>query len=58
MFVNFEKSHFCRPKLKFLGYVVNRQGLHVDPDKVRAIVDLPIPKSVSQVRSIIGTASW
>lgn len=26
--INFEKSVFCRSSLKFLGYVVDRQGLH------------------------------
>lgn len=56
--INFEKSYFCREELKYLGYVVNREGLHVDPDKVRAIIDLPTPKFVSDVKSVIGTASW
>lgn len=53
-----EKCQFCRPELKYLGYVVDRHGLHVDPEKVSAIVNIPPPKSVSEVRRIIGMASW
>jgi len=52
------KCQFCKPSLKYLGYVVDRQGLHVDPDKVKAMLDVPVPKSVTEVRRIIGTFSW
>lgn len=56
--VSWEKCHFCRPQLKYLGYVVDGNGLHVDPDKVKAMMLLPPPKSVKDVRGIIGTFSW
>lgn len=56
--VSRDKCHFCRPQLKFLGYVVNREGLHVDPEKVQAIVNIPRPNNVSEVRRLIGMASW
>lgn len=53
-----EKCQFCRESLKYLGYVVDRQGLHVDPEKVSAILNLPTPRNVKQVRQVIGTISW
>lgn len=56
--LNREKCQFCQPELKYLGYVVNSTGLLVDPDKVSALVQIPAPKSVSEVRRIIGMASW
>lgn len=52
------KCQFCKPRLKYLGYVVDRHGLHVDPDKVRAMLDVPVPKSVTEVRRIVGTFAW
>ncbi|KAG5871033.1 hypothetical protein JTB14_010584 [Gonioctena quinquepunctata] len=30
--VSLEKCHFCRPEMKYLGHVVDRNGLHVDTD--------------------------
>ena len=56
--VSEEKCHFCRPELKYLGYVVDRRGLRVDSDKVRAILDIPVPRSVSEIRRFAGMASW
>ncbi|KAG5870186.1 hypothetical protein JTB14_032478 [Gonioctena quinquepunctata] len=47
-----------RPEMKYLGYVVDTNGLHVDPDKVKAMLQLPIPGNVKDVRRLIGTFSW
>lgn len=56
--LNWEKSQFCRPELRYLGYVVNQKGLLVDPQKIEAIMKFPTPKTVKQVRQFIGLASW
>jgi hypothetical protein len=45
-------------KIVFLGYVVTAQGIEMDEEKVKAIRDWPIPKSVSEVRSFHGLASF
>lgn len=56
--INFEKSQFFRKQLKYLGYVVDSNGLHADPEKVEAIVNYPAPKNRKEVRRFLGTASW
>lgn len=56
--VSRDKCVFCKPELKFLGYVIDRNGLHVDNDKVSAILNIPTPSNVSEVRRIIGMMSW
>lgn len=56
--LNREKCQFCVPELRYLGYVVNGRGLSVDPDKVRAILEIPPPKTTKEVRRIVGMASW
>lgn len=56
--VSVEKCQFCRPEMKYLGYMVDRNGLHVDPDKVQAMLQLPVPRTVREVRRIVGTFSW
>lgn len=56
--VNKEKCNFCKSELKYLGYVVNSAGLLVDPQKVEAILRISTPKTVTDVRRIIGLASW
>lgn len=56
--VNREKCQFCRSELRYLGYVVDRQGLRVDPEKVEALLGVSSPVNVTQVRSFVGMASW
>ena len=42
----------------FLGYVVSTKGIAVDEEKVKAIKEWPIPKSITEVRSFHGLASF
>lgn len=56
--LNRDKCNFCQPELKYLGYVVNANGLLVDPEKIKAILQIPTPRNVKEVRRIIGLASW
>jgi hypothetical protein len=52
------KCEFCKPELRYLGYVVNSQGLNVDPAKISAVVDMPQPKGIRDDRRLIGMMSW
>lgn len=56
--LNREKCKFCRSELKYLGYTVSVDGLRVDPDKIKAIVDIPVPRSQKEIRQFTGMASW
>ena len=41
--LNKQKSEICASKIKFLGHEVSDQGLHADPDKIEAIMEMPTP---------------
>ncbi|XP_070155191.1 uncharacterized protein [Polyergus mexicanus] len=56
--INPEKSKFCRSQVKYLGFLVQQEGLKVDPDKTEPIVEYPPPKNIKQLRRFIGMASW
>ena len=56
--INREKSEFCRSEVKYLGVLVNRDGLRPDPDKIAPIVNYPAPKNLKQLRQFLGMASW
>nr|GFD13534.1 putative reverse transcriptase domain-containing protein [Tanacetum cinerariifolium] len=38
-YAKFSKCEFWIPKVKFLGHVINSQGIHVDPAKIESIKD-------------------
>ena len=42
----------------FLGYVVSAKGIEVDEEKVMAIKEWPTSKSITEVRSFHGLASF
>lgn len=56
--ISAEKCQFCRSSLKYLGFVVDQNGLRPDPEKVEAILNLSPPKTVTEIRRFVGTASW
>ncbi|RDX85480.1 Retrovirus-related Pol polyprotein from transposon 17.6, partial [Mucuna pruriens] len=43
---------------KLLGFVVNENGIEVDPDKVKAIREMPAPKSELEVRGFLGRINF
>ncbi|KAH9716908.1 Endonuclease [Citrus sinensis] len=58
LYANLKKCSFCTNQIVFLGYVVSAKGIEVDEEKVKAIKEWPTPKSVSDVRSFHGLASF
>lgn len=52
--LNIEKCVFRATRIKFLGNVVSAHGIEVDPDKVAAVIHLPVPKNVHEVRVFLG----
>ncbi|GJV43350.1 putative reverse transcriptase domain-containing protein [Tanacetum coccineum] len=44
--------------VQFLGHVINREGVHVDPAKIEAIKNWPVPKSPTEVRQFMGLAGY
>lgn len=53
-----KKCSFGGSEVLFLGYVVSQKGLAVDPDKLTAIQSWPVPKSITEVQSFHGLASF
>ena len=52
------KCSLFQHEIKFLGHVVNNQGIQVDPDKVKAIKDFPAPENVTAVQRFLGMAGY
>lgn len=53
LFVNIKKCMFLTTSLVFLGFVIGKEGIRVDEDKVQAIRDWPSPKFVTEVPSFL-----
>ncbi|KAK3528991.1 hypothetical protein QTP70_014114 [Hemibagrus guttatus] len=53
-----DKCEFFQFSVEYLGHVIDASGLHTSPSKVKAIVDAPVPKNVSQLRSFLGLLNY
>lgn len=58
MYLNLKKCSFMTNSLVFLGFIVSSDGVKVDPEKIKSIIEWPEPKTVTEVRSFHGLASF
>ena len=56
--LNPEKCFFFKDHLKFLGYIVTKDGIQTDPSKIEKIQNYPVPKTLTQIRGFLGLASY
>jgi hypothetical protein len=52
------KCFIGRKEVKYLGHYVSADGVRVDPKKISAVKDYPIPATVTQVRAFLGLAGY
>ena len=52
------KCKFMQEETQYLGFIINRQGIMTDPDKVQVIKNINPPNCVREVRSFIGMCNY
>ena len=56
--VKLQKCTFAKKQTRFLGYLVSDEGIAADPAKVEAVVNWPVPSSVTEVRQFLGFCNF
>ncbi|KAL7304725.1 hypothetical protein TKK_0002964 [Trichogramma kaykai] len=56
--INREKCHFCRPRVLYLGFQLDHEGLRPDPERIQPVVNYPAPTNVKQLRRFLGMVGW
>ena len=44
--------------MTFVGYMVSPARIGMDPEKIKYILEWPVPKSVKEVQSFLGFANF
>nr|GEU62493.1 putative reverse transcriptase domain-containing protein [Tanacetum cinerariifolium] len=57
-FTKFSKYEFWLSKVKFLGHMINSEGIHIDPAKVETVKDWASPKTLIEIRQFFGHAGY
>ena len=56
LYIKFSKCDL--DKIKYLGHRVSKDGISVDPNKVKAILEWYVPKNISHIRSFVGITRY
>ncbi len=56
--VNAKKSTFCTLEIEYLGYVLTRDGIKPQSNKVQAIFVIKLPTGVKQLRHFLGMVKY
>ena len=58
LYAKLKKCDFKKAELLYLGHMLSREGIEVDPAKISCIAEWPIPKNVHELRSFLGLANY
>ena len=58
MKIKLKKCFFGHARAEYLGHVVSEHGIQMNPSYVKRVVDWPLPATVSELRSFLGTISY
>ncbi|GJV37114.1 putative reverse transcriptase domain-containing protein [Tanacetum coccineum] len=56
LYAKFSKCEFWLREVQFLGHVINDDGIHVDPSKIKVVKNWKAPITPSEVRLFLGLA--
>ena len=58
LYAKWSKCEFWLNQVQFLGHVINKEGIRVDPAKIEAVLNWDKPRTPTEVRSFLGLAGY
>ena len=58
LYVKTSKCSFSQKQVEFLGYIVDSTGVHMDPERIKTIVEWPEPGSAREVLIFLGFTNF
>ena len=56
--LNKKKCSFFRTRIEYLGHIIEKNKIMKSPDKVQAVLQMPRPKNVEEVRRFLGMLTY
>jgi hypothetical protein len=58
LYAKFSKCEFWLDQVEFLGHVISKEGIAMNPSKVQSVLDWQAPTNVKEVRGFLGMARY
>lgn len=58
LYAKLSKCCFGFTKVDYLGHTISQEGVHMDKDKVKAVLDWPLPTNLKQLRGFLGLSGY
>ncbi|GJU98722.1 putative reverse transcriptase domain-containing protein [Tanacetum coccineum] len=58
LYAKFSKCEFWLSKVQFIGHVIDSEGIHVDPAKIKSIKDWASPKTPTEICQFLGLVGY
>jgi hypothetical protein len=58
LYAKFSKCDFFQKQIHYMGHIISEEGVAVDPDKIRSIMEWPTLMDVSDIRSSMGLTGY
>jgi hypothetical protein len=58
LYAKFSKCEFWLDQVEFLGYVISKEGIAMNPSKVQSVLDWQAPINVKEIRGFLGMARY
>ena len=55
---NRKKCTFAATQVNYLGHIISQQGVTTEPEKIQAVMDWPIPRTLKQLRGFLGLTGY
>ena len=55
---NKDKCEFAKDQVKYFGHIISKEGIKPDPEKIKAIRDMPNLKSKQELQTLLGMLNF
>lgn len=56
--VTLDKCEFLRKEVLYLGHTITKNGLMPNSDKIRAVLNFPLPRTTTEIKSFLGLVGY